>query len=263
MSPIVTAALLLAAATVVAPPFHRQLRMPTGRVRRGGRTPIAAPLLLAAGIVVVLAPVTLSTTILAGAAVIAVRRRRREAGRRRRAEGRAMATALTVMIGELRVGAHPLRAFTIAGAESAGEVGEALRSVAARAQLGADVPAGIRSVAATSSVPAHWERLGVFWQLAGDHGLALSTLMGAAQRDIAERQRFSERMHAALAGARATSAILALLPVFGVVLGELVGADPVGFLLGGGLGGWLLVIGVALICAGLLWSDRIVDSAAT
>lgn len=173
-----------------------------------------------------------------------------------------MASALTVVIGELRVGAHPLRAFTVAGAESAGEVGEKLRLVAARARLGADVPAGIRAAAATSSVPACWERLAVFWQLAAEYGLALSTLMGAAQRDITERQRFSERMHAALAGARATATILALLPAFGIVLGELIGANPVGFLLAGGPGGWLLIAGVGLICIGLLWSDRIVDRAA-
>jgi tight adherence protein B len=29
------------------------------------------------------------------------------------------------------------------------------------------------------------------------------------------------------------------------------------FLLSGGAGGWLLVIGVALACSGLLWSDHI------
>ena len=83
--------------------------------------------------------------------------------------------------------------------------------------------------------------------------------MRAAHRDIVDRQRFADRMHAALAGARATALILALLPAFGVLLGQLVGADPVGFLLGGGAGGVLLVAGVTLICIGILWADRIVD----
>jgi len=261
VSGFVAAALLLAAAIVIAPLSHRRLGTSAspGHHRVRGRT--VAPLLLVAG-VVILAPVTVSIVCAAAAVVFTVRRRRREAGRRRRAEVRAMASALTVVIGELRVGAHPLRAFTIAGAESAGEVGEKLRLVAARARLGADVRAGIRAAAATSAVPAYWERLAVFWQLAAEHGLALSTLMSAAQRDISERQRFSERMHAALAGARATATILALLPAVGVVLGELIGADPVGFLLAGGPGSWLLLVGVGLICIGLLWSDRIVDRAA-
>jgi len=51
--------------------------------------------------------------------------------------------------------------------------------------------------------------------------------------------------------------VLAGLPVLGIGLGQLIGADPMGFLLSAGLGGWLLVIGVTLACCGLLWSDRI------
>ena len=39
----------------------------------------------------------------------------------------------------------------------------------------------------------------------------------------------------------------------------MIGAQPLRFLLGGGAGGALLVIGVGLICAGLVWADRIVD----
>jgi tight adherence protein B len=36
----------------------------------------------------------------------------------------------------------------------------------------------------------------------------------------------------------------------------------VAFLLGGRLGGVLLVVGLALVCVGLLWSDHITDRAA-
>ncbi|KDO98426.1 type II secretion system F family protein, partial [Mycobacterium avium] len=93
----------------------------------------------------------------------------------------------------------------------------------------------------------------------GDHGLGIATLMRAAQRDIAERQRFSARVSSSLAGARATAAILAALPVLGVLLGQLIGARPLDFLLGGQVGGWLLLVGATLACAGLLWADRIVD----
>jgi tight adherence protein B len=52
--------------------------------------------------------------------------------------------------------------------------------------------------------------------------------------------------------------MLAGLPVIGIALGQLIGAEPVAFLLAPGAGGWLLVIGVLLACGGLLWSDRIV-----
>lgn len=170
-----------------------------------------------------------------------------------------LAAALETLAGELRVGAHPVRAFASAAAESDGSIGSALRAVAARAGLGADVGAGLRGLAGSTSVPAQWDRLAVCWQLAADHGLAMAALIRTAQRDIVERQRFAARVEAGLAGARATAAILAGLPLLGVFLGELIGAHPVRFLFGGGAGGWLLVAGTALICAGLAWADRITD----
>ena len=64
-----------------------------------------------------------------------------------------------------------------------------------------------------------------------------------------------------MAGARATAAILASLPLLSVLMGQLIGARPIAFLLGGHAGGWLLVGGLGLVCAGLLWSDRITDRA--
>ena len=98
--------------------------------------------------------------------------------------------------------------------------------------------AGLRSFAASSRLSAHWERLALFWRLAQTHGLAIATLMRAAHRDIVERERFSARVDAGMAGARTTAAVLAGLPVLGIGLGQLIGADPLGFLLSGGVG-WL------------------------
>jgi tight adherence protein B len=60
-----------------------------------------------------------------------------------------------------------------------------------------------------------------------------------------------------MAGARTTATILASLPLASVLLGHLIGAAPVAFMLGGHAGGWLLVAGVMLACGGLLWCDRI------
>jgi tight adherence protein B len=206
------------------------------------------------------------TTVLAAAvlgATVGVRYRRRRRSRRAVAEGRSLEAAIDVLVGELRAGAHPVRAFAVAAEEIDGTVADCLHTVAARARLGADVAAGLHGAARSSAMPAHWERLAVCWRLAAEHGLAMSTLMRAAQRDIAERQRFSARVISRLAGARATAAILAGLPVLGTLLGQLIGAQPMRFLLDGHAGGWLLVTGTVLVCAGLLWSDRITDRVAT
>jgi tight adherence protein B len=258
----VLAAVALAASVLVLPSSPRQRLARAGRDRKGLPPRAAGGVTVCAlAVAVVLLPLT---TVLAASvlvATLALRFRRRRRSDRGLGESRELETAIDVLVGELRVGAHPAAAFAVAAQETAGPVAGACRSVAARARLGADVAAGLRGVGESSVLQAHWERLAVCWQLAADHGLAMSALMHAAQRDIVERQRFSGQVRSAMAGARATAAILASLPVLSVVMGQLIGARPMAFLLGGQLGGCLLVVGLTLVCSGLLWSDRITDRA--
>ena len=228
---------------VLAPPRRRLSLLPCAWVVAG-----ALAVVLPAGVVV--------ASSIVGVTLWTRRRWRLRAGRRA-TESAALQGALDVLVSELRVGAHPVAAFSAAATEVDGPVAESLRAVAARARLGADVAAGLRSVTSTSSMPAHWGRLAVCWQLAQDHGLSIATLMQTAQRDIVERDRFSAMVDAGMTGARTSAVVLAGLPLLGVGLGELIGAEPVSFLLSTGVGGWLLVIGVTLACLGLLWSDRI------
>ncbi len=100
------------------------------------------------------------------------------------------------------------------------------------------------------------------WQLAQAHGLAIAALMRAAQRDIIERERFSAALDAGLAGAGPPRTILARMPVLGVALGQLIGADPLRFLMSGGAGGWLLVIGVSCAASGCGGPSRIASGSA-
>lgn len=254
-------AVLLAAAVLTAPPPPRR-RLCSGRAGSASRRPLTVAMLLAVVSTALLGPPVVACAVVPAVATGWMRRRRTVRRRRRRIEGAAVASALEVTVGELRVGAHPVHAFTAAAAESGAAVAEAFRSAAARARLGADVAAGLRSAGHGSAAPGHWERIAVCWQLAVVHGLPMSGLMRAAHRDITDRQGFSDRVDASLAGARATAATLAGLPLLGVLLGQLVGAHPVRFLFGGGGGSWLLVIGTALACLGVVWSDRIIDGLA-
>ncbi|OBH10272.1 type II secretion system F family protein [Mycobacterium sp. E1747] len=262
----VSAALLLALALVVLPPSPRRRLAPPASNRRcrpfagpRGAACLAAVLLGAA----VLLPLTTVIAVAIVSATANLRYRRRDRIRRAQREGEALEGALDVLVGELRVGSHPVRAFEVAAGETVGSVAESFRAVAARARLGADVAAGLRAAVTSSVLPAHWDRLALCWQLASEHGLAIATLMRAAQRDIAERQRFSARVTSNMAGARATAAILAALPALGVLLGQLIGARPLAFLLNGRAGGWLMVVGSTLACGGLLWADRITDRLGT
>src|SRR5574340_1429050 len=262
MNGVVVAALALAVAALL--PASPRCRLgpstsPFRVVRRRLRWTVVAVAAAGCGAAstAVLLPVTTCLTAGVLVATAGHRHRRRTRRRRHADEARALATSLDVLVGELGVGAHPVRAFDVAAAEpDRTSVAAGLRAVAARARLGADVAIGLRGVAASSSLPAQWERLAVYWQLASEHGLPISALMHAAQRDIGERQRFSARVNSSLAGARGSATILAALPVLGVLLGQLIGAEPIRFLLNG-TGGGLLLAGAMLVCLGLLWSDLI------
>ena len=258
MTGTVWAAALLAIALGVMPPVPRR-RLVSRPRRASGGLPVLVAGLAAAALSVLYLPLT--TLLAAGAAAtMSVTRRRRSIRRGRAAdEGRALAAALEVLVGELRVGAHPVRAFETAAEEAKGTVATALSTVAARSRLGADVASGLDAAASRSALGAEWARMAVAWQLAADHGMAISVMMRTAQTDIVERQRFWARVQANLAGARATAVILAALPVLGIALGELIGATPIAFLTGGGPGGSFLVAGTVLLCAGLWWADRITD----
>lgn len=253
-------ALALAAALVLWPATPRRtaaLRRVDSPIRRRMR---AAPVVVPAGVLlawVMPLPVVLAAAVVAG--TVAIRRRRRMARRRRQEESAALQAALDVLVGDLRSGVHPVTAFATAAGEVSGPVHQGMSAVAARARLGADVAAGLDDVAAASQLPMHWQRLAVCWRLAHAYGLSIATLMRTAQRDIVERERFSSHVEASMAGPRATAAVLAGLPVAGIALGQLIGARPLAFLFGGGVGGWLLMAGVLLACAGLIWSDRITE----
>ncbi|WP_029116873.1 type II secretion system F family protein [Mycobacterium sp. URHB0044] len=253
------AAVSLALALLVAPGTPRR-RLTQRRI--AGAVPDSALMLvgvMAAVVLVFAVPVTVVLAVAILASTLVVRRRRAVRSSRRAEESAALQGALSVLVGELGVGAHPIAAFETAASEVDGAVAGQLSAVAARARLGADVAAGLRAVAVQSMLPAQWERLSVCWQLAQTHGLAIATLMRTAHRDVVERDRYASRVTAGMAGARATALILAGLPLLGVGLGELIGAGPVRFLFSDGPGGWLLVVGVALACCGLAWSDRITN----
>ncbi|MEW2477954.1 type II secretion system F family protein [Mycobacterium sp. NPDC049093] len=253
-------ALALAAALLLWPVTPR--RAAALRAEAPRRRVRAAPIVVVVGVVLawlVSPPVAVATALVSG--TVFARRRRHHAWRRQLEESASLQAALDVLVGELRTGVHPVSAFGTAAGEVSGAVREGMGAVAARARLGADVAAGLEDVAATSQLPMHWERLAVCWRLAHTYGLSIATLMRTAQRDIVERERFSSHVEAAMAGPRATAAVLAGLPVAGIALGQLIGAQPLAFLCGPGAGGWLLVIGVLLACAGLTWSDRITERA--
>jgi tight adherence protein B len=200
---------------------------------------------------------------LAGALVSLVASRRR---RGRRAAGIATTTAeqlaesLHRITDELRAGSHPSTA--LGGVRADGPHARDVLGPAAAARLGDDVPAALRRTAAERpAVAAALERIASAWSLADRHGIPLAELLAGVQADTRWRVRFGNTVRAQLAGPRATAAVLTGLPVLGLVLGQLIGADPIAVLRGGVLGQALLVVGVGLAAAGSAWSEQILRSA--
>ncbi len=88
-------------------------------------------------------------------------------------------------------------------------------------------------------------------------GVPLAGLLSGIADGLADERRAADHRATAVAGARMSAGVLAVLPLMGVLLGTGMGADPVPVLVGGGLGSVLLLTGTTLLCAGLLWSSRI------
>lgn len=105
--------------------------------------------------------------------------------------------------------------------------------------------------------------LGSLCTLSEKHGIPLSDVFEQAHNQIEARKRHRAATKASLQGPQATAIVLTLLPLAGILMGTIMGAKPAGFLLGGGLGGLLLVIGVALACAGFSWSRILIANAAS
>ncbi|MEV0106554.1 hypothetical protein AB0H42_09470 [Nocardia sp. NPDC050799] len=189
------------------------------------------------------------------AGTVAVRLRRSRRARLHRIECEHLLDGLEAVVSELRVGAHPSAAAAAAARESGGVAAAAFAVGSARSRLGGSGAEGL--LRPDSVIAAELGRVADAWQVAERHGLALAELLAAARADLAARMRFRTRTDASLAGARATAAILAVLPVLGIGLGQLMGAHPLQVLFVAPAGRFLLPLGAGLACAGLLWADEI------
>lgn len=256
---------LLAAALLCAPGPCSRARLaglhPAAATTRRLSPGTAAPVVLAGLVGLLVAGPAGAGAAALLAVVVRGRRRRTRAARDAAAAAEQLADALRRITDELRAGSHPTAA--LAGVDADGPLARAiLAPAAAAAQLGDDVPAALRRAAiARPDVAADVERVAGAWALAERHGVPLADLLAGAQEDIRWRFRFGNTVRAQLAGPRATATVLTALPVVGIGLGQMLGADPVAVLRGGVLGQVLLVVGVALAAAGSTWTDHILRSA--
>jgi tight adherence protein B len=98
-------------------------------------------------------------------------------------------------------------------------------------------------------------------RLAGVVGAPLAGVLDGCARSLSADAEAESGVRAALAGPTQTTTLLTWLPAVGVGLGVLLGADPLGVLLDGGVGTAAGVTGGALTVAGRAWVARMVAAA--
>lgn len=197
----------------------------------------------------------IAATLLAVTVERIIKRSRKSTAQEQAAE--ALSSGLGGMIDELRAGAHAAAAAEGAAKDTPPPANEVLKAVAATARLGGDVAQTISEV---RQPHLRTDQLAKAWQVSARHGVALAEVLAATKRDLDQRAAFARQVTARMAGPRASALVLAGLPVFGVLLGELSGARPLHVLVDTAAGQFLLVTGAVFLAAGLWWTKRITES---
>ncbi|GEK20095.1 type II secretion protein F [Cellulomonas xylanilytica] len=98
-------------------------------------------------------------------------------------------------------------------------------------------------------------------RLSDDLGAPLAGVLERIASAVAADEEADGERRAALAGPRSTAQVLAWLPLLGVALGALLGADPVAVVLSGGIGTASAVLGAVLLLLGRWWTAALLARA--
>ncbi|UQX01743.1 type II secretion system F family protein [Streptomyces sp. RerS4] len=164
------------------------------------------------------------------------------------------------VVGELRAGAQPGRALTVAvrrTATGSEGLGPAEAGVLAAAAFGGEVAEALRQAAREPGAEG-LAAMAACWRVSVDGGAGLAAGLDRLEAALRAERDQQESLRAQLAGARSTTLVLALLPLVGLLIGTGLGADPLRVLLHTPVGWGCLLAGAVLEALGLLWCRRIV-----
>lgn len=176
-------------------------------------------------------------------------RRRTEAGRVRSEVARVVRSTAA----ELRAGIEPAAALHAATADGS-DIWRGVRSAGA-----ADVRTAVQSAADTPGGESLAE-VAAAWHLAEQAGAPLAVILDRMAEALQDEVDLDREVAVEAGPARATARLMAVLPIFGLGLGLLLGVNPVAVLVGSAVGVACLITGLALACAGVWWIERIVAS---
>ncbi|GAA1959459.1 hypothetical protein [Catenulispora subtropica] len=180
-------------------------------------------------------------------------RHERSAVERRRAE---IIELCVTLCSELRAGREAREALREAAASACPDLGVYL---AGPLSTGGDVVQVLRDAAGTPGREA-LAAVAACWQVA-DGGAGMVAAVGELADGLRAERTQRRELEAELAGVRSSARLLALLPSLGLVIGSGMGLAPIPMLLHTGIGQGCLVLGIVFVLGGVMWMDRIAQSA--
>ncbi|HET7328669.1 MAG TPA: type II secretion system F family protein [Nocardioidaceae bacterium] len=226
--------------------------LPRRRALRGDAVGVLAALAVVLVFGIDLLVVAATSALVVGAALRLVdsRHRRQQAQARRR----QVVEVCDALGAELRAGQPNVRALRRVADEQ-----PLVEQVARAAALGGDVPVALHAVADRPGADG-LRMIAAAWRVADCSGAGLALVLDRIAAALRAEQAASVEVAASLGPPRATAQMLAVLPVFGLLLGVGLGGDPVGFLLQTWAGNLCLAAGSALAAAGLWWVERLASA---
>jgi tight adherence protein B len=196
-----------------------------------------------------------------GAAGVGVALAWRRHGSKRLAGARAAAVVEVTfaLAAELRAG-HPPAAALEAAAGAGGPLAPRLREAASAARGGASAGDELARLAALPGGHA-LRAVAAAWEVTEQVGGAVADVLVRLGESLDAEAEAERALAATLAGPRSTMLLLAVLPAFGVMLGESIGAHPLALLLHQPLGWGLSAAALLLDAAGLAWTGWLTRSA--
>ncbi|MGZ4618372.1 MAG: type II secretion system F family protein [Frankiaceae bacterium] len=201
----------------------------------------------------------LSLIVAGGVGAAGVARLRAGERRARDRQRRAAVAALRVVASEMGAGRSSREALTVASREAADPaVRSELMCAVAFGQWGGDEAALL--VRARAGGP--WlSQLGGCLTVCAQTGAAPVAVIEELAYRADQGEQHRHEVAVSVAGPRAQARILAALPVAGVVLGAAFGGSPLRLLVSTSAGAALLLAGVGLEVAGLMWMQRLSERA--
>ena len=160
---------------------------------------------------------------------------------------------------ELRAGRPPGRALALV-ASSTMHLRDELTQAATAVDAGASAAAELRLVAQAPGC-AGFLAVAAAWEVTESAGGAVADVLERLGDVLDVERQNRAALDAALAAPRATMLLLAALPVFGLALGQSLGARPMSVLLHRPLGWAMVTLGVTLDAVGVAWTRLLVRRA--